>query len=86
MCTTRSLPYGGGGLCPGGFLSGRPSTHCGQTDTCDNITFPQTSFTSGKNTNFKLTFCHKAWFQGKKGTTFIRNFTNTMDLVSKMEL
>ena len=60
MRTSRSLPYGGvsvgggylsGGLCPGGggLRQGNPLPPRGQTDTCKNITLPQTSFASGKN-------------------------------------
>ena len=46
MCTARSLPYGG--LCPGGSMLGRPPSPGGQTDACENITLPQTSFVGGK--------------------------------------
>ena len=42
MRTTRSLPNGGGGLCPGWSLSGRPPPPVNRiTDRCKNITFPQ---------------------------------------------
>ena len=45
-----------GGLCPGrsggslsrGSLSGRPHHPCGQADSCENITLPQTLFAGGK--------------------------------------
>ena len=49
MRTARSLPYKGGGLCPGGVSVRGGSSACGQTDACQNITLPQTSFTGGKN-------------------------------------
>ena len=40
MCLRRGcLP---GGVCPGGvFAKGVYASSCGQTDTCENITFPQ---------------------------------------------
>ena len=54
MRTASSIPYGWGaslcpgGLCPGGSVSRRPSPR-GQTDVCEIITFPQTSFAGGNN-------------------------------------
>ena len=43
-----------GGLYPRGSLSERPL--CGQTDACENITLPQTSFAGG-NKNGLLELC-----------------------------
>ena len=47
-----------GGLCPEESLSGGSLfgglcqvDPCGQTDTCENITLPETSFAGDKNTN-----------------------------------
>ena len=62
-CTGGLCPVGD--LCPwgvsvretpspvhGGSLSGRPPPPCGQTDACENITLPQTSFVGGKNRHY----------------------------------
>ena len=43
-----------GGLCPGvlypgGLCQGDPPSPCGQTDTCEIITLPQTLFAGGNN-------------------------------------
>ena len=39
-----------GDVCPGGCLPGGSATlPCGQTDACENITLPQTSFAGGNN-------------------------------------
>ena len=41
------LCLGGGFLCPGGLCHGDPLPPCRQTDICENITLPQTSFAGG---------------------------------------
>ena len=43
-----------GGLCPGGSLCQRDPLPRGQTDACENITLPQTSFADGNNWNYFL--------------------------------
>ena len=45
-------------LCPGGLYQGA-SPRRGQTDACENITLPQTSFEGGKNV---LDSVHDKWF------------------------
>ena len=53
MRAARPLLYVEGGVCPGGgvggSLSGRTPSPCGQTDTCEIITLPQTSFAGDNN-------------------------------------
>ena len=58
MRTASSIPYGwGASLCPGGLSrEGLSRGVCvketpprGQTDVCENITFPQTWFAGGNN-------------------------------------
>ena len=33
-----------------------------------------------------LIYCHKTYFKGRKGATFVRNFTNTLNLSLKIQL
>ena len=47
----RCLP---GGCLPGGCLSHPP--FCGQTDACENITLPQTSFAGGNEAKHQVKF------------------------------
>ena len=58
MRTVRSLPYRGGSLSRGGLPGQRPP--CGQTDTSENITLPQTSFAGDKN-NFAERMRARSW-------------------------
>ena len=48
------LCLGSGVLCSGGSLSEKPDPP-GQTDTCENITLPQTSFAGGNNVTHRTT-------------------------------
>ena len=54
VCVSRGVCLGG--VCLGGVHPlptacwEMPPTHCGQTDTCENITLPKTSFAGGNKT------------------------------------
>ena len=45
---------GGGGLCPGGISVRETPSPCGQTNTCEIITLPQTSFAGGNNVTYGI--------------------------------
>ena len=66
MCVSGGVSPGGvcvprgcmspGGVCPQGVCEAHPWTQseplpCGQTNSCENITLPQTSFSGGNKLN-----------------------------------
>ena len=65
MRTARSLPYGGEvSVRGGGFCQGDPLPF-GQTDTCEIIILPQTSFAGGNKISCNSWFHQDAtWLQG----------------------